>query len=59
MYIIPLIEGWLRLRPGLTLIQDNALGHSRRATKEDLAERGITPYFWPAFSPDLNPIETV
>jgi transposase len=58
-HIIPLIEGWLKLRPHLTLMQDNAPGHSGQATKDDLAERGITPCFWPAFSPDLNPIETV
>jgi transposase len=28
-------------------------------TQVDLNERGIYSTFWPAFSPDLNPIETV
>jgi transposase len=28
-------------------------------TQVDLNERGIYPIFWPAFSPDLNPIATV
>ena len=28
-------------------------------TKEELRERGIKPIDWPAFSPDLNPIEHV
>ncbi|KAF2274654.1 uncharacterized protein EI97DRAFT_380907 [Westerdykella ornata] len=26
---------------------------------EELSSRDIHPTFWPAFSPDLNPIETV
>jgi len=30
-----------------------------RETQDDLNERGIYLIFWPAFSPDLNPIETV
>ena len=30
-----------------------------KETQIDLQERGITPIFWPAFSPDLNPIETL
>jgi len=33
--------------------------HAQRETRIDLQERGITPTFWPAFSPDLNPIETL
>jgi len=57
--IIPIIHGWLRLRPHLSLMQDNAKGHSARATTHELLERGIIAIHWPAFSPDLNPIETV
>ena len=40
-------------------MQDNAPGHAAAATREDLLERGVIPIFWPPFSPDLNPIETV
>jgi hypothetical protein len=39
-----------------------ATGEFRDTAKEtqgDLNERGIYPIFWRAFSPDLNPIETV
>jgi transposase len=39
--------------------QDGAPGHKAAETKEDLRERGIYPIFWPAYSPDLNLIETV
>jgi transposase len=38
-------------------MQDGAPGHAAAETQEDLHERGIYPIFWPAFSPDLNPIE--
>jgi ketohexokinase/beta-glucosidase len=47
------------MNPGLILVQDGAPGHSAKDTKDDLNERGIYAIFWPAFSPDLNPIETV
>lgn len=40
-------------------MQDGAPGHSATSTLQELQERGIRPIFWPAFSPDLNPIETV
>jgi transposase len=40
-------------------MQDGAPGHIAADTIQDLHERGIYPIFWPAFSPDLNPIETV
>jgi len=57
--IVPLVHGWLRMNPALVFMQDGAPGHSAAATLEDLLERGIQPIFWPAYSPDLNPIETV
>ncbi len=47
------------MNPGLQLMQDGAPGHAAGDTQVDLKERGIIPIFWPAFSPDLNPIETV
>jgi transposase len=57
--IVPLIHGWLRLHPELCFMQDNAPGHLATYTLLELSERGITPIKWPAFSPDLNPIEAV
>ena len=47
------------MNPGLILMQDDAPAHSAKETQDDLNERGIYPIFWPVFSPDLNPIETV
>ena len=40
-------------------MQDNASGHRAKATLEALQAKGIIPIFWPANSPDLNPIETL
>lgn len=60
---VPIIDGYLRLLRSeglpLQLMQDGAPGHSSAFTKEDLQSRGIYPIYWPSFSPDLNPIETV
>jgi len=57
--IIPLVDGWLGLNPYLQFMQDGAPGHSAAFTIDELRDRVITPIFWPAFSPDLNPIEVV
>ena len=40
-------------------MQDNAPGHSGSITQEALLQLGIRLIFWPPYSPDLNPIETV
>jgi len=60
-HTVPIIDGWIRLNKfnniPLVLMQDNAAGHASRATREELEERNIEVIFWPAFSPDLNPIE--
>ena len=63
-HIVPIIHGYIRLierdeQLRLQLMQDNAPGHASRDTVQDLQERGIFPISWPAFSPDLNPIEAV
>ena len=43
----------------LSLMQDGASGHTAASTKQKLQERSIRAIPWPAYSPDLNPIETV
>ena len=40
-------------------MQDNASGHAAKATIEEMERLGIRPIFWPANSPDWNPIGTV
>jgi transposase len=57
--VIPLVHGWLRLFPDLQFMQDSAPCHWAGFTLDELQERGITPIYWPPFSPDLNPIETI
>jgi hypothetical protein len=47
------------MNPHLQLVQDGALGHAAGETQQELQERGISMIFWPAYSPDLNPIEAV
>jgi hypothetical protein len=57
--IIPRVEEILREYPELRFQQDNAKGHAAKFTQKVFRAIGITPIFWPANSPDLNPIETV
>jgi transposase len=40
-------------------MQDNASGHAAKATLEEMEKWGLKPIFWPANSPNLNPIKTV
>jgi transposase len=47
------------MNPGMQLMQDGAPGHSAEYTLEELRERDITVISRPAYSPDLNPIETL
>lgn len=58
-HILPVLNEYMRSHPGLIFMQDNAPGHRAKATREELRRRGIPLIIWPAYSPDLNPIETV
>jgi len=60
--IVPFIDGWIRFRrqnygEHLNLMQDGAPGHAAADTKAELEARGVQVLSWPAYSPDLNPIE--
>jgi DDE superfamily endonuclease len=62
--IVPVIQRWIRFNAveydqQLTFIQDSAPAHAAKGTIEDLQERRIVCLQWPAYSPDLNPIEMV
>jgi len=58
-HTVPMIHGWIRMNPHLLFMQDNASSHSSAQTTQELRERGVNLIFWPAYSPDLNPIETL
>jgi len=47
------------MHPELQLIQDNTSRYIAGSIIKELAERGIIAIFWPAFSPDFNPIKTI
>jgi len=40
-------------------MQNNAFSHGSKATRSALQDLGTPACFWPAFSPDLNPIESL
>ena len=40
-------------------MQDNAGAHAAKDTLVEMRVQGLIPIYWPANSPDLNPIETV
>jgi len=48
-----------RQHSGYELMQDHAPGHSAKSTLKAFENAGVPLIFWPAFSPDLNPIETL
>jgi hypothetical protein len=59
-YITVLEEQMPRIyQPSIVFIQDGARIHSAKKVKEWLAENGIETLPWPAYSPDLNPIENL
>ena len=57
--IIPQLAEYMKEHPGLQFQQGNAGWHAARYTYEQLKQYGIPVIFWPLFSPDLSPIETV
>ena len=54
----PFVLPFVRNHDDVNVVQqDNARPHSARVTQEFLRENNIRILPWPAFSPDLNPIE--
>jgi hypothetical protein len=58
-YVVPVVANYMHNHPGLVFQQDNAGAHDARATRQKLEQLGITVIDWPAYSPDLSPIESV
>ncbi|MET0155756.1 MAG: transposase [Rickettsiales bacterium] len=58
-----MFNAWLKdhllptLKPGMTIIMDNARFHKSPETKELIEAEGCKLLFLPPYSPDLNPIE--
>jgi transposase len=58
--LLPELEAAKELFPGpWRLQQDNAPCHTAKAVKDYCAAYGVEFIEWPAYSPDLNPIENV
>ena len=57
--ILPLLHGWQRLHPELQVMHDGAPGHAAAMTRDEIYHREMEMIHWPAFSPDLNPIEII
>jgi transposase len=58
-FVVPLIKRFYDEIGGFVFQQDNAPSHRARITKAALQEGGIELLRWPAYSPDLSPIENV
>lgn len=57
--VLPLINHEIQVKPNLILMQDNAPCHKAQNTAAEFDRLGISSMHWPAFSPDLNPIESL
>lgn len=59
-HTVPVILGYMLQHPGLQFQQDGGPGHVAKYSIDYMARYcGIIPVFWPAFSPDLSPIEAL
>ena len=63
-FVLPHVSNWMVTQNHLTgrrlmFMHDNAPSHSAIGSVNFLRAYGIEPIHWPAFSPDLNPIEAV
>jgi transposase len=56
-HMLPVVWRYIFNHLGLKFQQDGGPGHI--AAVQYLADRGIILIFWPAFSPNLSPIETM
>jgi hypothetical protein len=57
---VPVILGYMLQHPGLQFQQDGGSGHNAAYTLDYMLKYcGIVPIFWPPYSPDLSPIESL
>ena len=57
--LLPLVIVHIRANRGMILAKDNAPCHSARTTQQLLRVNTVRLLYWPAKSPNLNPIEHV
>lgn len=58
-HVVPVITHYIHTHPGLTFQQDNAGGHTAGSIYRQFEEMGVPLLKWPAYSPDLSPIEAL
>ncbi|KAI1003467.1 hypothetical protein K3495_g4740 [Podosphaera aphanis] len=58
-HVVPLVIDCVAAKPIFQFMHDNAPPHKAASTREVLRANNTEPIAWPAFSPDLNPIEAV